>query len=177
MEKNVWKRILDQYTHHRISSSDYLLPASVHSSSSVNLPPSTLIKGRSWRVYVASILSTRWAIAVTLRHARPSACGYARLPIRNVNDFSRWRPSWICLPHFWTIHEPYLVVFTCVQNLVFECSGLAWFCKWKTELLNLLLGGATGIINCSMKSRQMCSEQNNVKVCQNHANGLVTLMI
>jgi len=29
----------------------------------------------------------------------------------------------------------------------FECSDLAWFCKWKTELLILLQGGATGVID------------------------------
>jgi len=29
----------------------------------------------------------------------------------------------------------------------FECSGLALYCKWKTQLLILSLGGATGVIN------------------------------
>jgi len=27
----------------------------------------------------------------------------------------------------------------------YECSGLAWYCKWKAELL--MLGGATGVIS------------------------------
>jgi len=48
-------------------------------------------------------------------------------------------------------------MFNCAKNFAtfvgilktwaFECSGLAQFCKWKTELLTLSLGGANGVIN------------------------------
>jgi len=41
------------------------------------------------------------------------------------------------------IDQIYAVI---LKILAFECSGCAWFCKWKTELI-LLLGGATFVIN------------------------------
>jgi len=44
-------------------------------------------------------------------------------------------------------HDAQLCQKLCKLVRLFECSGLTWFCKWKTELLILSLGGATGVIN------------------------------
>jgi len=46
-------------------------------------------------------------------------------------------------------------MFNCARNCAnwcwyfkeMECSGLAWFCKWRTQLLILPLDGATGVKN------------------------------
>jgi len=34
-----------------------------------------------------------------------------------------------------------------LKTWVFGCSGLTWFCYWKTELLILLLIGTTDVMN------------------------------
>jgi len=43
-----------------------------------------------------------------------------------------------------------------LKKWAFECSGLAWFCRWKTELLNMSLSGATYFIN-SLRMTQCLS--------------------
>jgi len=59
-----------------------------------------------------------------------------------------------------------------LKTWAFECSGLSWFCKWKTELLMLSLGDATGIINLfNISLVNRCVQNITILKCtKNHAN-------
>jgi len=46
-------------------------------------------------------------------------------------------PSWICLPHFWTTNEAYMVVFICVQNLVGIHAVVAIIWIWIFRMFGL----------------------------------------
>jgi len=57
------------------------------------------------------------------------------------------------------------------KTWAFECSGVAWFCKCKTELLILLLDGATGVIKLfNIELTDVFRTKHRWCVPKNHAN-------